>query len=584
MSPTSYQAALPRVIPSLLSATLIIIPYSNSFVKRVRKVFLQRKQRTKTRLPTFFPESQQPRQFTPLREGRRYACPPCRVLRRISIHAPPRGATAARTLPQPLPAFQFTPLREGRRKSTAAPPSYTLFQFTPLREGRPGQKLHRQARKKISIHAPPRGATLQIFRMRPPLAFQFTPLREGRRCPSAVRSHHLHFNSRPSARGDGKANQVCCRLAISIHAPPRGATCPLVMPRRVTMPISIHAPPRGATVLSMGFTKSMIISIHAPPRGATVSDAPAVYFQCSFQFTPLREGRHGRNPRQYSRLISIHAPPRGATRICRGQPVGELISIHAPPRGATRKARERIIDGEISIHAPPRGATGIAQAERPHGMISIHAPPRGATVPMTLTVVPILFQFTPLREGRPVRGLSRGAIPLFQFTPLREGRHSLPACLAYSALISIHAPPRGATSAVYSLSAHALFQFTPLREGRQKVQPALFMISLFQFTPLREGRPPEGRACRRCTTNFNSRPSARGDVAADTAKTDADKFQFTPLREGRRSLTTSNCCPSYFNSRPSARGDETAGSPLHSKVVISIHAPPRGATARFARI
>ena len=54
MSPTSYQAALPRVIPSLLSATLIIIPYSNSFVKRVRKVFLQRKQRTKTRLLTFF--------------------------------------------------------------------------------------------------------------------------------------------------------------------------------------------------------------------------------------------------------------------------------------------------------------------------------------------------------------------------------------------------------------------------------------------------------------------------------------------------------------------------------------------------
>ena len=54
MSPTSYQAALPRVIPSLLSATVIIIPYSNGFVKRVRKVFLQQKQRMKTRLLTFF--------------------------------------------------------------------------------------------------------------------------------------------------------------------------------------------------------------------------------------------------------------------------------------------------------------------------------------------------------------------------------------------------------------------------------------------------------------------------------------------------------------------------------------------------
>ena len=198
---------------------------------------------------------------------------------------------------------------------------------------------------------------MQIFRMRPPLAFQFTPLREGRRCPSAVRSHHLHFNSRPSARGDGKANQVCCRLAISIHAPPRGATCPLVMPRRVTMPISIHAPPRGATVLSMGFTKSMIISIHAPPRGATVSDAPAVYFQCSFQFTPLREGRHSLPAcLAYSALISIHAPPRGATSAVYSLSAHALFQF-TPLREGRQKVQPALF------------------------MIS-------------------LFQFTPLREGR----------------------------------------------------------------------------------------------------------------------------------------------------------------------------------------
>ena len=115
MSPTSYQAALPRVIPSLLSATLIIIPYSNSFVKRVRKVFLQQKQRMKTRLLTFFPESQQPRQFTPLREGRRRL--PC-----------DSGSTFK---------FQFTPLREGRLSSFLSSVPHQLFQFTPLREGRP---------------------------------------------------------------------------------------------------------------------------------------------------------------------------------------------------------------------------------------------------------------------------------------------------------------------------------------------------------------------------------------------------------------------------------------------------------------
>ena len=184
MSPTSYQAALPRVIPSLLSATLIIIPYSNGFVNRVRKVFLQRKQRMKTRLLTFFPESQQARQFTPLREGRR-PCPHQHCSRScyfnsrpsargdkaqtslyrsstnfnsrpsargdsratgkpdvllISIHAPPRGATCpniSRVRRDAEDLFQFTPLREGRQSVYYKVLEDYIVQFTPLREGRP---------------------------------------------------------------------------------------------------------------------------------------------------------------------------------------------------------------------------------------------------------------------------------------------------------------------------------------------------------------------------------------------------------------------------------------------------------------
>ena len=139
MSPTSYQAALPRVIPSLLSATLIIIPYSNGFVKRVRKVFLQRKQRMKTRLPTFFPENQQPRQFTPLREGRR----PC-----------------------------------------------------------PHQHCSRSC------------------------YFNSRPSARGDKAQTSLYRSSTNFNSRPSARGDSRATGKPDVLLISIHAPPRGATCP----------------------------------------------------------------------------------------------------------------------------------------------------------------------------------------------------------------------------------------------------------------------------------------------------------------------------------------------------------------------
>ena len=58
----------------------------------------------------------------------------------------------------------------------------------------------------------------------------------------------------------------------------------------------------------------------------------------------------------------------------------------------------------------------------------------------------ILFQFTPLREGRR-RTLSAIHCPnfLFQFTPLREGRPCPSVFPGLVILISIHAPARGAT-------------------------------------------------------------------------------------------------------------------------------------------
>ena len=54
--------------------------------------------------------------------------------------------------------------------------------------------------------------------------------------------------------------------------------------------------------------------------------------------------------------------------------------------------------------------------------------------------------------------------------------------------ISIHAPPRGATTATAVLSISYLFQFTPLREGRHGQQEVDEAAATFQFTPLREGR------------------------------------------------------------------------------------------------
>ena len=125
---------------------------------------------------------------------------------------------------------------------------YTIeFQFTPLREGRREVGGISNMRR-ISIHAPPRGAT------RFAAGSEFPP---------------VYFNSRPSARGDHRKDGKRMKIAISIHAPPRGATrsvaifstssefqfTPLREGRRGSVrhaagaaAISIHAPPRGATL------------------------------------------------------------------------------------------------------------------------------------------------------------------------------------------------------------------------------------------------------------------------------------------------------------------------------------------------
>ena len=99
-----------------------------------------------------------------------------------------------------------------------------------------------------------------------------------------------------------------------------------------------------------------------------------------FQFTPLREGRR---------------------EIIQNIYTAQGISIHAPPRGATAGQRRVLLpDFDFNSRPSARGDDG-------HGVagvfpdISIHAPPRGATWCMVSAGdIGILFQFTPLREGR----------------------------------------------------------------------------------------------------------------------------------------------------------------------------------------
>ena len=167
-------------------------------------------------------------------------------------------------------------------------------------------------------------------------------------------------------------------------------------------------------------------------------------------------------------------------------------------------------------------------------------------------------------------------------------------------VISIHAPPRGATRIFSGKIRRVPFQFTPLREGRQshgcgRTSRRYFNSRpsargddtfvdvpaggcTFQFTPLREGRREVTGRDASLPAHFNSRPSARGDDTFVDVPAGGCTFQFTPLREGRRGSSWRTQPTAYFNSRPSARGDDVFNISIRCCFKISIHAPPRGAT------
>ena len=410
------------------------------------------------------------------------------------------------------------------------------------------------------------------------LAFQFTPLREGRQLlPGSVRQPY-YFNSRPSARGDHGDGAVI------------------------------------ANFVQFQFT---------PLREGRQGGCTRNHFFKIFQFTPLREGRPIWVLMDLQQANFNSRPSaRGDDALQQAEAAG-VISIHAPPRGATLTDVQRHVIEAISIHAPPRGATGF---KREYGYYQ-------------------LFQFTPLREGRPDEKCGNRTEEVFQFTPLREGRqpHMRYTCLKK---ISIHAPPRGATCQGAVQKIKPPFQFTPLREGRREDRKKLMnRISISIHAPPRGATccrrairlqrrisihaPPRGATAsamggfttksyfnsrpsargdgaddhqlsaaqisihapprgatrgrmgnRHSAYDFNSRPSARGDGLTSALMSPARTFQFTPLREGRRAEHGGcNADVDDFNSRPSARGDDALEQAKEAGY-ISIHAPPRGATAK----
>ena len=342
-----------------------------------------------------------------------------------------------------------------------------------------------------------------------------------------------------------------------------------------------------------------MISIHAPPRGATNRrDArPAVP---TFQFTPLREGRHARLARHQRLFRHFNSRPSArGDASARNVPRKPLISIHAPPRGATtakpqglgafqfqftplREGRPEMPDywlrapgyfnsrpsargdpphmpmaGKETYFNSRRSARGDRAYRRGWSIsryFNSRPSARGDLMARSKTKKISHFNSRPSARGD-VRAASRGrGLCISIHAPPRGATGVSASRSSVSLRISIHAPPRGATARQNVGDCIRVFQFTPLREGRLSQKSITPVGDYFNSRPSARGdsgqRPPS-----LLNPHFNSRPSARGD-AIKGGSAIMYKFQFTPLREGRlpaRFSLRASC--TYFNSRPSARGD-----------------------------
>ena len=164
-----------------------------------------------------------------------------------------------------------------------------------------------------------------------------------------------------------------------------------------------------------------------------------------FQFTPLREGRPGRTRGVCARSNFNSRPS------ARGDGIATIRRALASDFNSRPSARgdglvpENRRTQHISIHAPPRGATSFAFQHFLRCCISIHAPPRGATSPSILSINFWIFQFTPLREGRPEIRWTGKRLQHFNSRPSARGDPRRAHHVGADEQISIHAPPRGAT-------------------------------------------------------------------------------------------------------------------------------------------
>ena len=256
-------------------------------------------------------------------------------------------------------------------------------------------------------------------------------------------------------------------------------------------------------------------------------------------------------------FISIHAPAKGATITSTYRGSYSIISIHAPAKGATSFGVNHvsaIIKFQSTLPRRERRFLMCGCHPTPH--ISIHAPAKGAT-----RGAPYWLDADNHFNPRSREGSDSGCMAIWirscNFNPRsREGSDGREAAANKErVMISIHAPAKGATAAIYGtrnpkdISIHA-----PAKGATPAILPCWRGSKISIHAPAK-GATRSG-ICNPFKGSISIHAPAKGATFLYNTRYFIIQFQSTlPRRERRKALKYS-----------------------FSASLISIHAPAKGAT------
>ena len=256
--------------------------------------------------------------------------------------------------------------------------------------------------------------------------------------------------------------------------------------------------------------------------------------QDKFQSTLLQEERHcSLSSKIYSSIISIHAPTRGATQPC------YWIILHLLFQSTLlQEERQSVCTQELN-----------------------------ATI----------FQSTLLQEERPVTDGGKYCQNIFQSTLLQEERLSS-IKMEKSHIISIHAPTRGATDKAVEGILNIL-NFNPRSYKRSDINRHTRCLWRINFNPRSYKRSDvTGCADYHANTKFQSTLLQEERHGAIFLSSNSPRFQSTLLQEERHDFLYTIYFLYSFNPRSYKRSDIIVYF-FGVKLILSIHAPTRGATS-----